>query len=101
MGWQPINTAPRDGSRVLCCWAGSEDSYTLLRWKTNDRIERHQERIRRGESFPDSAEALAEYMSWNASYFGDPWEWDDYDLAKPGASPTHWLPIPSTAVIQD
>ncbi len=49
-------------------------------WKTNDRISRA---IASG----GDAEGLHE------SYFGDPEESDDYELADPKNFPTHWTPI--------
>jgi hypothetical protein len=77
--WRPIDeNTPRDGSLVLCCWKGSDEP-CLLRWKTNDRIVRAKAR---GQSNDDLVD----------SYFGDPDEWDDYDLAKPANAPTHWHP---------
>ena len=74
--WQPIETAPKDGSLVLCCWSpwkpvayGPEQGEVcLLRWKLNPRNSRE--------------------------YFGDPDEWDDYELADITNQPTHWLPLP-------
>ena len=66
--WQSIETAPRNGDLVLCCWSRGSDNYLdqenveLLRWKTNPRTGR--------------------------SYFGDSLEMDDYDLAD--NQPTHW-----------
>ena len=79
-GWQPIETAPKDGAEVLCYWAG-QGGPELLVWKTNPRIV--------------SAHERGTAMDLDESYFGDPVEMDDYDLAEPGKGPTHWLPIPS------
>jgi hypothetical protein len=31
MMWQPIETAPKDGTQILCCWAGSPEM-DCLRW---------------------------------------------------------------------
>ena len=63
--WQPIETAPRNGTRVLC-WGPEWDHPDLLIWKLNQRV----------------------------TYFGDPLEMDDYALAKPENRPTHWMPLP-------
>jgi hypothetical protein len=63
--WQPIETAPKDGSIIPCCWAGG-DNWFGLRWKTNRRVDQ--------------------------SYFGDPEEDDDYDLID--RQPTHWFQLP-------
>jgi hypothetical protein len=81
MEWQLIDTAPKDGSRILCSWRGDPGSARFLRWKTNHRI-----------------------IAWNKSganpdgllesYFGDPDEHDDYELAAPEKGPTHCLLLP-------
>ena len=64
MAWQPIETAPKDGSCIVC-WAPSFDGPCFLTWKTNPRT--------------------------GLSYFGDVVEQDDYELGTDG--PTHWYPI--------
>lgn len=79
MSWQSIETAPKDGSRVLC-WAKSFDRPCILIWKTNHRI---VDAHKAGE-----AAELAE------SYFGDEDEYDDYELAEEAGGPTHWFPFP-------
>jgi hypothetical protein len=87
MEWEPIETAPKDGTYVLCCWAGSP-SVCLLVWKTNRRLIVDPERRL-------SPEDEAFLKARSASYFGDPQEDDDYDLALPENAPTHWLPYPA------
>ena len=67
MGWQPIETAPRDGSLIVC-WAAGWTRPCFLCWKTNSRLP-------------------------GVAYFGDPDESDDYELAEPGGGPTHWHPL--------
>lgn len=82
--WQPIDTAPKDGTPIPC-WAESFEQPCFLVWKTNSRIvDAHKE----GQDFE-----LFE------SYFGDPVEMDDYDLAKLNGGPTHWFELPSLPVI--
>jgi hypothetical protein len=76
--WQPIETAPRDGSRVLC-WAPGWQPCLLI-WKLNNRIQ-----------YAHSQKAMLDHA---IEYFGDYDEWDDYDLALSGNGPTHWLPLP-------
>lgn len=68
MNWRPIESAPKDGSRVLCWAEGWEP--TFLVWKENTRFKPSR---------------------W---YFGDPNEMDDYDLSEVGGGPTLWLEIP-------
>jgi len=65
VAWLTIDNAPRDGTLIVCWAQGWEPCF--LAWKTNPRISK--------------------------SYFGDPVEWDDYDLSKPGCGPTHWHPL--------
>jgi hypothetical protein len=72
--WQPIESAPKDGSVIPCCWAGRlsgsiyQPSWAPMRWKLNPRT--------------------------NREYFGDPEEYDDYDLADD--QPTHWFKMPES-----
>lgn len=77
--WQLIETAPRDGREILCCWAGRAGWATLV-WKINRRIsEAHRQEV---------------FLDRSTSYFGDPNEMDDYDLAIAANQPTHWFDLP-------
>ncbi len=86
--WQPISSAPRDGTRVLLFWPSyaysrgeaGEPWMSLGAWKTNLRIERLAE---------DRREGMV------PSYFATNDEWDDYGLALPEHHPTHWVPLPA------
>lgn len=74
--WQPIDTAPRDGTRILLWWPSyayspgepGEPYLDIGHWKENGRIGR--------------------------GYFSDNYEFDDYALAETEHAPTHWMPIP-------
>ena len=90
--WLDIESAPRNGSLVLCCRAGDEE-VGLLCWKTNRRITEAKE-----STHPESVAYWADYSD---TYFGDPVESDDYDLAKHGAGPTHWMPYPPIPTQED
>lgn len=64
---------------ILCL--GADGHACFLMWKTNRRIADY-----RSQWPPEVA----------SSYFGDPQEYDDYDLARAENAPTHWLPLPPT-----
>ena len=78
MTWQPIESAPKDGARVLVL-RGGHASFNI--WKTNHMVALCHE----GGGMLECQE----------SYFGDENEWDDYDLAKPENFPTHWMLLPA------
>lgn len=63
--WQPIGTAPKDGSRVIA-WRAGWENCAFVRWALNPRT---------GTEF------------WN-----DDQEWDAYENEE--CPPTHWLPLP-------
>jgi hypothetical protein len=83
-GWRPIETAPKDGTPIVC-WANGWEPLFLC-WKTNRRI------VEARKLDP------AQVSDMTDSYFGDPNEMDDYDLAKPGNGPTHFMPLPPPPV---
>jgi hypothetical protein len=80
VNWQPIETAPRDGTRVIC-WAPDWEYPVLLAWKHNPRIERMH------------AEGLHQHLA--QTYFGDPDGYDDYEYAEPNGGPDRWFDLPS------
>lgn len=82
--WQPIETAPRDGTEVVC-WRNGWQHPTFLCYRENSRISAGR---KRGLSCGNMVDA----------YFGDPNELDDYDLADPANAPTHWFPLPQPPV---
>jgi hypothetical protein len=84
ISWKPIETAPKDGSYVLC-WAPGWENPCFLIWKINSRIVSAKQT---GKNTWQNIGDMAE------SYFGDPQEMDDYELAKPGGGPTHWVSLP-------
>lgn len=38
-GWQPIETAPKDGTRLLACWDINEPSYGVVWWEDGSWVE--------------------------------------------------------------
>lgn len=76
MTWRPIDTAPRDGTMILC-------------WST----------IWAGEiSNPDEREGLAYvayYASGKSDYLGEWWNVHGGDAYSAWIQPTHWMPLPT------
>jgi hypothetical protein len=85
MAWKPIDTAPKDGTLILC-WRKGWDHPCLLRWKTNPRVV---------EAKKNSPQPWME--NFDEQYFGDPVEMDDIDdFAVKTSGPTHWHPLEPT-----
>lgn len=69
--WQPINTAPKDGTRILvCCFDMNNWEFDVSSWTT--------------EEYEDDEGNIDEYTGW---------------LPMVGVSgPTHWMPLPEPPV---
>ena len=88
MTWQPIETAPKDGTRVLLFWPSyaynlDEDGTPLidLGWHT------HSYRV-------ESAHASRENLDLLQDHWTNTDERDCYGLMRPSNQPTHWMPLP-------
>lgn len=79
MQWQPIKTAPKDGTRILLFWPSFDRWIDVGWWKKNLRL------VEIGE---------IDGIPVSAGYFSNSTEWDDYEMAKVGNEPTHWMPLP-------
>lgn len=77
--WQPIESAPKDGTRILVLWPGNYVG--IAWWKTNPRLIREPHAVVRN--------------GWQASYFACSEELDDYEISMSENQPTHWMPLPS------
>lgn len=77
MGWQPIETAPRDGSFLKLCWM-EEDMIP------NDVVFMQWGHIQRNGLFPDK---VGMWVHPSGSY-----TWND----EGDGGPTHWMPLPET-----
>ncbi len=87
--WQPIETCPREEDKMyVVAWAGG--GVAFLRWKTNSRMVENKRRVVRGGVSGAERAWVEERL---ATYFGDPEESDDYDLARIDSQPTHWMPL--------
>lgn len=79
--WRPIETAPRDGRKILCCIAGMDGVYVAY-----PKLFPKPVREMRGRDM-DKSEA------------GDTWEYFRDDVHAPGhtwsVEPTHWIPLPT------
>jgi hypothetical protein len=76
MDWQPIETAPKDGTRVLVWaskWAG-EIAGVINEAQGSCRI--------------------AYYTNGQSDYSGDWWNDDVGDAYSTWCQPTHWMPLP-------
>lgn len=72
-GWMPIETAPKDGSLILCFYPErhGHDRYSLRYWSRGD---------------------------WPSSSRTEGW-CDQYRQLRP-TDPTHWMPLPATPALQ-
>lgn len=78
MNWQPIDTAPKDGSAVLLCWAVNADG---------ERIDWSAE--------PQTAGVFVQVASWRGE---EGWIVYCDHVQDPTLHfrPTHWMPLPES-----
>ena len=73
MHWQTIETAPKDGTRVLLAF----DARVLVGWWVDEVTTRYGREHRR-------------HQEWHAEGMGTLW--------RPYETPTHWMPLPALPV---
>lgn len=69
MDWQPIETAPKDGRRLLLGWVDGQVTEGFWRWK-------------QPPGFPN--------YRWSDDWIG----WTRVEFEDKGINPTHWMPLP-------
>lgn len=108
--WQPIETAPRDGARVLLFWPsfayepeerGERPAVDIGWWTVNSRLadEYHDpvtgELVFRSGTMSEANKvALLELGIVSPAYFTNTLEMDCYGQAQVHNAPTHWMPLP-------
>lgn len=92
MGWQSIQKAPKDGSIQVVGWSKT-GHWTTLKWKHNYRIE--QSKVKKPHDTPPEwlRVEIEKIERSHEDYWGDPDEYDDYELADPTNFPDLWHPI--------
>jgi hypothetical protein len=81
-GWQPIETAPKDGTWILC-WS-----------VTKDEEPKYPQRVKLW--FWDQHRSRSRYTKYNPGGHGA-WSYDDKILHQSSGEeyePTHWMPLP-------
>lgn len=70
MNWQPIETAPRDGTPILACGDADLSDPSFI-----------------GEDVPC-------VVRWHNTYGGDRYYWELFHYDAFQYNPSHWLPLP-------
>jgi hypothetical protein len=98
--WRPIETAPKDGRRILIYWPNysyevqgpGEPLIDIGWWTKNSRLNESSINWRPRLSASELL-GLGESEA-SDEYFTNTGEWDCYGLSIKRHAPTHWLPLP-------
>lgn len=81
MEWQPIETAPKDGRKVIVWYLNQNNKArtVMARWLTDE----------------EAAETDGDGVGLEAGWYECIDNWDDYSqVAINQGEPTHWMPLP-------
>ena len=82
MGWQPIETAPKDYTKIIVWYLNrnSKSRTVMARWLTDEQ----------------AAETDADGVGLEGGWYECIDNWDDYtEVAIHEGEPTHWMPLPA------
>jgi len=85
MQWQPIDTAPKDGRKVILFYRNSHSRprTVMARWLTDEQ----------------AAETDADGVGLEGGWYECIDNWNDYtEVAIHEGEPTHWMPLPTPPV---
>lgn len=85
MQWQPIDTAPKDGRKVILFYRNSHNKprTVMARWLTDEQ----------------AAETDADGVGLEGGWYECIDNWSDYtEVAIHEGEPTHWMPLPTPPV---
>ena len=85
--WQPIETAPKDGRKLILSYINRNDMprTVMARWLTDD----------------EAAETDADGVGLEGGWYECIDNWDDYtEVAIHEGEPTHWMPLPAAPSAQ-
>lgn len=88
MDWQPIETAPKDGTPILVCsMDGTRNIVQWARFEGGPGVSSRAVQVRNWQICGDEDGVIDEGWDQGAGWF-----------MEPHSPPTHWMPLPAPAV---